>query len=82
MSTLEATMSMLEAMPEEARAKVYRYALSLFSSDRPSNPFTPVGRETVLADLQASSREFDGGEGMDARTAVEELRRHYGTVQG
>ena len=80
MSTLEATVSMLEAMPEEARIKVYQYARSMFSSDRPSNPFTPVPKEKVLADLKASSQEFDNGQGMDAKDAVQEMRRQRGFI--
>lgn len=43
-------------------------------------PFTPVSKETVLADLKASSEEFDRGEGMDAREAVLEMRRQRGFV--
>ena len=80
MSTLEATVSMLEAMPEEARIKVFQYARSMFSSDRPSNPFTPVGKEKVLSDLNASSRKFDNGEGLDAKAAIQEMRRQHGFV--
>ena len=80
MSTLEATISMLEAMPEEARVKVYQYARTMFSSNRPSNPFLPVNKESVLADLEASSQEFDKGEGLDARAAIQEMRRQRGFV--
>ena len=80
MSTLEATISMLEAMPEEARVKVYQYTRTMFSSNRPSNPFTPVSKESVMADLKASSQEFDKGEGLDARTAIQEMRRQRGFV--
>ena len=79
-STLEATVSMLEAMPEEARLKVYQYARTVFSSNRPANPFTPVSKETVLADLKASTDEFDRGEGMDAKEAIREMRRQRGFV--
>ncbi len=80
MSTLEATLSMLEAMPEEARIKVYQYTRSMFSSDRPANPFTPVNKESVLADLKASSQEFEQGEGMNARNAIQEMRHQHGFV--
>ena len=75
MSTLEATVSMLEAMPEEARIKVFQYTRTMFSSNRPSSPFTPVSKESVLADLKASSQELDAGEGTDAKAAVQEIDR-------
>ena len=41
MSTLEATISMLQAMPEEARLKVFEYTQRLFVSRKPANPFAP-----------------------------------------
>ena len=41
MSTLDATVSMLETMPEEARLLVYKYTQDLFTSKKPANPFTP-----------------------------------------
>ena len=80
MSTLEATVSMLEAMPEEARLKVFQYTRTMFSSNRPSSPFTPVSKESVLSDLKASSQELDAGEGTDAKAAIQEMRRQHGFV--
>ena len=80
MSTLEATMSMLEAMPEEARLKVYQYTRTMFSSSHPSSPFTPASKENVLADLKASSQEVDAGKGTDAKAAIQEMRRQHGFV--
>lgn len=80
MSTLEATVSMLEAMPEEARIKVYQYARSVFSSNRPSNPFLPVTKDSVLADLEASSQEIDRGEGVNAKEAIQDMRHQHGFV--
>lgn len=62
--------------------KVNQYARTAFSSNRPASPFTPVSKETVLADLKASSGEFDRGEGMDAKEAVREMRRQRGFVNG
>lgn len=54
--------------------KVNQYARTAFSSNRPASPFTPVSKETVLADLKASSGEFDRGEGMDAKEALRQLK--------
>lgn len=56
MSTLEATVSMLEAMPEDARIKVLEFTQQLFTSRKPANPFVPVSQEQVLSDL-AESRQ-------------------------
>ena len=38
MSTLDATVSMLEAMPEDARLKVMEFTQNLFTSRKPANP--------------------------------------------
>ena len=51
MSTIEATVSMLEAMPEEARVKVFEYTQQIFTSRKPANPFVPVGEKEVLSTL-------------------------------
>ena len=80
MSTLEATVSMLEAMPEEARMKVFQYTRTMFSSIRPSNPFTPVDKASVLTDLKTSSEEFESGKGLNAKEAIEEMRRQRGFI--
>ena len=53
---------------------------TMFSSNRPSSPFTPVSKESVLSDLKASSQELDAGEGTDAKAAIQEMRRQHGFV--
>ena len=54
MSTLDATVSMLEAMPEDARIKVMEFTQKLFTSRKPANPFVPVSQEHILSDLTES----------------------------
>ena len=49
MSTLDATVSMLEAMPEDARIKVMEFTQKLFTSRKPANPFVPVSQEQILS---------------------------------
>ena len=80
MSTVEATLSMLESMPEEARHKVFLYTRELFSSERPSNPFTPVSESQVLADLEKATKEFGNGEGVDAVDAISSMRKQHGFI--
>ena len=69
MSTLEATVSMLQAMPEEARLKVLEYTRRLFTAPKPANPFSPVGEKELLADLSAAREEIDEGKGMGSAAA-------------
>ena len=49
MGTIEATVSMLETMPEEARLLVFNYTQELFSAQRPANPFTPISTDKLEA---------------------------------
>lgn len=50
MSTLDETVSMLEAMPEDARIKVMEFTQKLFTSRKPANPFVPASQEQILSD--------------------------------
>ena len=80
MSTLEATMSMLETMPEEAQAKVFEFTQSLFVAGNPESPFTPLTEAQVLADLEKSRQQITEGKGLNARGALEEMGRQHGFV--
>jgi len=59
MSPLDATVSMLEAMPEDARIKVLEFTQQLFTSRKPANPFVPISQEQLLSDLAESRRQID-----------------------
>lgn len=80
MSTLDATVSMLEAMPEDARLKVFKFTQQLFTSEKPANPFIPVGTKQILSDLAESREQIANGEGMDMRDALNEMGRKHGFV--
>ncbi len=80
MSTIEATVSMMEEMPEEARIKVMEYAQRFFTSRRPANPFVPLTTEQILADLDKSHRQIEAGQGIPADVAMEEIGRRHGFI--
>ena len=71
MSTLDATVSMLEAMPEDARIKVMEFTQKLFTSRKPANPFVPVSQEQILSDLAESRQQIADGKGLDMEDAIE-----------
>ena len=77
MSTLEATVSMLETMPEDARILVMEYTQKLFSSPRPANPFVPLTTEQILADLAESRSQFAAGQGMNMEQALNSMGEEY-----
>ena len=65
MSTLDATVSMLEAMPEDARIKVMEFTQKLFTPRKPANPFVPVSQEQILSDLAKSRQQISDGKGLE-----------------
>lgn len=76
MSTLEATVSMLEAMPEDARLKVFKFTQQLFTSEKPENPFVSVGTKQILSDLVESRKQIADGEGIDMKDALKTRERY------
>ena len=73
MGTIEATVSMLETMPEEARLLVFNYTQELFSAQRPANPFTPISTDKLLSQIEA-------GEGKNMKEALKEMGKQHGFI--
>ena len=78
MSTLDATVSMLESMPEDARVKVFEFTQQLFTSKKPANPFVPVNTKKVFSDLAESRQQIAEGNGIDMQSALDELGKKHG----
>lgn len=80
MSTLDANVSMLETMPEEARILVYNYTQKLFTSKKPENPFKPLTTDMILSDLEESRKQIDEGKGADILDALNDMGEKHGFV--
>lgn len=80
MSTIDATVSMLEVMPEEARLKVFEFTQQMFVSKKQENPFVSVTVKSVLSDLAESRQQIAEGNGLDMGNALEELGKQHGFV--
>lgn len=80
MSTLEATVSMLEAMPEDARIKVLEFTQQLFTSRKPANPFIPVSQDQVLSDLAESRSQIATGQGLNMEDALNRMGEQHGFI--
>lgn len=80
MSTLEATMSMLEVMPEEARMKVFLFTQDLFGAKKPASPYTPVSEKQILDDLAESREQIARGEGVNMEDALRQMGREHGFI--
>lgn len=80
MSTLDATVSMLEVMPEDARIKVLEFTQQLFTSRKPANPFVPVDTQQVLSDLAESQQQITDGKGLDMEDALNTMGKRHGFI--
>lgn len=80
MSTLDATVSMLEAMPEDARIKVMEFTQKLFTSRKPANPFVPVSERQVLSDLAESRQQIANGQGLTMEAALDRMGKQHGFI--
>lgn len=80
MSTLDATVSMLEAMPEDARIKVLEFTRQLFTSRKPANPFVRVGQEQIFSDLAESRQQIAAGQGLNMEDALSRMGKQHGFI--
>lgn len=80
MSTIDATVSMLEVMPEEARLKVFEFTQQLVVSKKQESPFVSVTVKSVLSDLAESRQQIAEGNGLDMEDALEEIGKQHGFV--
>ena len=80
MSTLDATVSMLEAMLEDARIKVMEFTQKLFTSRKPANPFVPVSQEQILSDLAESRQQISAGQGLNMEDALKRMGKQHGFI--
>lgn len=80
MSTLDATISMLEAMPEDARLKDLEFTQQLFTSRKPANPFVPISQEQVMSDLSESRQQIASGQGVNMEDALDWMGKIHGFI--
>ncbi|MCD8018470.1 MAG: hypothetical protein LUF92_02465 [Clostridiales bacterium] len=78
--TIEETVSMMEAMPEDERMKVKEYAQFLFTSKKPANPFVSLTEDQILATLAESRRQIANGEGIPAEEVMSEIGKEFGFI--
>lgn len=80
MNTLDATVSMLETMLEDARIKVLEFTQQLFTSRKPENPFIPVSQEQVLSDLDELRQQIADGQGLNMEDALNTMGKQHGFI--
>lgn len=80
MSTLDATVSMLETVPEDARIKVLEFTRQLFTSRKLANPFVLVGQEQIFSDLAESRQQIAAGQGLNMEDALNRMGKQHGFI--
>ena len=76
MSTLEATVSMLDQLPERDLLKIQAFVRLFFPEM--SSPFTPLIEEEIYAQLERSRKHAEEGKLKDARQISTNVRTKYG----
>lgn len=76
MSTLEATVSMLETLPEEEINTIYEVTKSFFVNR--NNFFLPKKEDEIIRELDKTREHVEAGMTVDAKEVSNELRDKYG----
>ena len=75
MSTLEANLALLSTIPEERQKEIQNYLLMNFCD---SNPYKPLSKNEILAELSESRMSYDSGEGEELGKVISEISEKYG----
>ena len=75
MSTLEATVSMLEMLPESELTTVRNFIVQNIIKN---NPFQKLTEEQLIDDLETSRIQYEAGQYSDMSEAIQEIGERYG----
>lgn len=78
MGTLEATVSMLETLPEPELLAIHDMTRRFYMKQTAQNPLEPMTERQMLDKLSASRKHAKEGKVMDADVAVSKIREKYG----
>lgn len=76
-STIDSAISVLELLTEEGQKKVLNFSIGLLQ-DEDDNPFKPVTKEEILAELDASEGDIRAGRTKDAHQAMSDIKVRLG----
>jgi EAL domain-containing protein (putative c-di-GMP-specific phosphodiesterase class I) len=78
MSTIEATISMMEVLPEDDLVQICNFTTMLYEKRKVNNPFVPLTEEKLMSDLETSRTQIAQGKSLNMKTALEQLGAKYG----
>ena len=76
MSVAETMKEWIDSMSEPEQMEMYRYAREII--DRRVDPMRPVSKAQILADLEISRQQIEGGQVIDFDAAIDEIEAQYG----
>ncbi len=80
MSTIEQTVSMMQAMTEESRVKVLDYVRLIYTVDATPNPYSPLSADEILSELSVGCNQNDSGMGIPFDEAMREIGSENGYI--
>ena len=75
MNYRKANMELLSIIPDAYQEEIHEYLLQNFCED---NPFKPMSKEEIYADLAESRACYERGEYRDFDEALDEISKEYG----
>ncbi|MCD8107498.1 MAG: hypothetical protein LUE20_06000 [Oscillospiraceae bacterium] len=80
MSTIEQTVSMMQAMTEESRVKVLDYVKLIYTVDATPNPYSPLSADEILSELAIGRQQSESGMGIPFDEAMREIGSENGYI--
>jgi EAL domain-containing protein (putative c-di-GMP-specific phosphodiesterase class I) len=78
MSTIEATISMMEVLPEDDLVQIRNFTTMLYEKRKENNLFVPLTEEKLMNDLETSRAQIEQGKCQNMKTVLEQLGAKYG----
>lgn len=78
MTTLENTISIMEALPETDLIKIQDLAQKLFQQRKSGCPFPLKSKDDIYKDLEISRQQAAVGDYQNAGEFIAEVRKEYG----
>ena len=75
MSVAEATLNLMSTMSEEELLEMYHQVRHII--DQRANPFRPLSKQRILADLAISRPQIEKGETIEFDQAISEIEAQY-----
>ena len=80
MSTIDATISVMEELTEETRRQVLTFAIYKRNASAPTNSAARHSDEALLSLLEHSDRQYHDGKAVKMKDAIMDARKQHGYI--